>query len=192
MKALGKVSQYDKLLAYMRDPDGNDSSLTDHDKHTLDRWLKAHSLCQAHSMSDATAILMKLFPGLSRATAYRDCSNATSMLGDITRSTKEGYRHISLEWIKEAKAIATAERNAKEIKSCGLALAKVGGVNQIDPDTIDWSQVEDHTYEFGLPKEFMAALANIVSAGVVDLADMVNRMGDIAEDAIIVDEGKDE
>jgi len=190
MKALGKVSQYDKLLAYMKDRDADNSSLSDHDRHILDRWLKAHSLCGTHTLPDAVAILMKLY-NISRPTAYRDCADATSMMGDITKSTKEGYRHISIEWIKEAKAIATAERDAKEIKSCGLALAKVAGVNTVDPDIIDWSLVEPNTYQFGLPKEYMDMFAKMVDSGVVELADIVNRMGDLAEDATIVEDEDD-
>ncbi|SDM40533.1 hypothetical protein [Pedobacter antarcticus] len=187
MKKLTKSSQYEKIVAHMTDPNSDGSGLTPHEQEMCNRWNEAWTLIRNyHSTSDAAAILMKRFPGLSRATAYRDCTNAVSMFGDISKSTKEGIRHLSTEIIKDSVAIARLKNNEDGMRLGGLAIAKVGGVNDTDPDLPDFSLLESNTYEFALPESFMNVLQVMVSGGKIDLRDMVNSIGKHAEEAIIV------
>lgn len=189
MKLIGKASQYEKILAHMRDPESTGSALSDHDIYTLDRWTVAHSLIGNYTnTADAVAILMKRFPGTSRATAYRDCSNAISLFGDISKSTKEGIRHLCTQIALDGVAIAKAKNNEDGLFKGANTISKINGVNLTDPDLIDWSLVESNTYEFGLPQDYLDAFKTIVAGGVVDLAEMVNRMGNSAEEATIIDE----
>lgn len=195
MKLLGKISQYEKIIAFMRDPTGDESGLTNHDKEVISRWNEAWTLIRNyHSTADAAAILMKRFPGLSRATAYRDCSDAISLFGDISKSTKEGIRHLTTEMVRDSVNIARLKDNEDGIRQGAVAIAKINGVNDNDPDLPDLSLLEPNTYEFALPDNVMQLLQTMVGGGRIDLTEMMNAMSNSAEDATIVNdqEAKDE
>jgi len=189
MKLLGKLSQYDKIANYMKDPSGDISTLSDHDKNTLDRWMEAFTLMRNYnSYADATAILRKRFPGLSRATAYRDCANAISLFGDFAKASKDGIKHLTTEMVSEAYGIARAKNNEDGMTKAALAIARINGVNTTDPDLPDFDQLEPHEYVIGLPPAYLSVIEQMISGGRVDLTDMSNAMAAVAEDAIIVND----
>ena len=191
MKLLGKTSHYDKILAYMKNPNAEISELTDHEREMLDRWNEAFSLMRNYNTTaDAAAILMKRFPGLSRATAYRDCSNAISLFGDISKSTKEGIRHLSTEITRDAIQIARIKNNEDAMIRGAESIAKINGVNINDPDLPDFDQLEPHTYELSLPDNAIRALQYMIASGKIDLNGLVNTMAETAEDAEIIEDPK--
>jgi hypothetical protein len=192
MKLIGKVSHYENIIAYMRDPAGDDTKLTEHEKQLVTRWTEAWTMLRNyHSTADAAAILMKRFPGLSRATAYRDCADAISLFGDISKSSKEGIRHLATEITRDAIAIAKAKDNEDAMMKGANNLAKINGVNDTDPDLPDFSLLEAHTYEFGLPPNAMAVLQQMLTGGKIDLTEMVNEMGKHADEAEVDEEDGD-
>ncbi|RZL12781.1 MAG: hypothetical protein EOO89_18920 [Pedobacter sp.] len=134
---------------------------------------------------------MKRFPGLSRATAYRDCANSISLFGDISVATKEGIKHLSSEIVRDAIAIARLTNNAKEMRQGALALAKINGVNVTDPDLPDFNKLEPHTYELGLPETLIKVLIEMAKTGKMDLTQVVNNMSNFAIDAEEVDDDND-
>lgn len=193
MKLIGKISQYEKIIAYMRDPNGDASGLTEHEQQLVARWTEAFTMLRNyHSTADTAAILMKRFPGISRATAYRDCADAISLFGDISKSTKEGIRHLASEITKDAIAIAKEKNNEDGMMKGANNLAKINGVNDTDPDLPDFSLLEPHTYEFGLPSNAMKVLEGMLAGGKIDLTEMVTEMANHAEDAEIELEDADE
>jgi len=184
MKLIGKLSKYDKIIAYMTNPDGELSELTEHEQQTLDRWQEAFTMLRNYKNTpDTVAILMKRFPGLSRATAFRDCRDAVSLFGDISKSTKEGIRFLSMEMIKDGAAIARAKNNEDGLIRAGVSLAKVGGVNVTDPDLPDFAKLETHKYVLGLPAQMVSMLQAMSKTGKIDLTQVVNNMSNFAQDA---------
>jgi hypothetical protein len=192
MKLIGKVSHYENIIAFMRDPTGDNSKLTEHEKQLVLRWNEAWTMLRDyHSTADAAAILMKRFPGLSRATAYRDCADAISLFGDISKSSKEGIRHLATEITRDAIRIAKGKDNEDGMMKGANNLAKINGVNDNDPDLPDFSLLESHTYEFGLPPNAMAVLQNMLTGGKIDLTEMVNEMGKHADEVEVDEEDGD-
>lgn len=184
MKLIAKVSQYERIVAYMTNPDAELSELSEKDQQVLTRWMEAFTMQRNYkNVVDTAAILMKRFPGLSRATAYRDCANSVSLFGDISIATKDGIKHLSSEIVKDAIAIARLTNNAKEMRQGALALAKINGVNVTDPDLPDFNQLEPHTYELGLPPTLVKVLMEMAKTGKMDLTQVVNNMSNFAIDA---------
>lgn len=193
MRLIGKVSQYDKIVAYLKNPDAEASDLTLKEQQMLDRWNEAFTLLRNYnSTADAAAILMKRFPGISRATAYRDCAAAISLFGDISRSTKDGIKHLTTEISLDAINIARIKNNEDSMLKGAKIIADINGVNTTDPDLPDFSRLEPHTYVLGMPEEFVSVMKQMISGGKIDLTQMVNNVASNAEDAVIVEEGDDE
>src|SRR5690554_846482 len=128
MRLIGKVSQYDKIVAYLKNPDSDSSELTAKEQEMLNRWDEAFTLLRNYnSTADAAAILMKRFPGLSRATAYRDCASAISLFGDISQSKKEGIKHLTTEIARDAIAIARIKNNEDGMLKGAKVIADING-----------------------------------------------------------------
>lgn len=192
MKLLAKVSQYERIVAYMANPEAELSELSEKDKEVLDRWMEAFTMQRNYkSTADAAALLMKRFPGLSRAQAYRDCSNSVSLFGDISTSTKDGIKHLTSEMVKDAFNIARLKNNEDGMIKAALAIAKINGVNVTDPDLPDFSKLEPHTYVLGLPDTLIKVLTEMAKGGKMDLTQVVNNMSNFAIDAEEVDEDED-
>lgn len=191
MKLIGKVTSYDKIIAYLKDPEAGKGALTEHECKMLDRRLEAWTLIRNYSShADAAAILMKRYPGISRATAYRDCADAISMFGDISRAAKEGIRHLSSEITLDAINIARIKNNEDAMLRGAKVLTEIHGVNKVDPEMPDFASWKDHTYVLGMPAPFIKAFEKMISGGVIDLTSVVNN-ADFAEDAVIVSEEED-
>lgn len=188
MKLLGKTSHYERIVAYMSDRLA-ESELTDHEKTLINRWNEAFTLMRNYnSMADAAALLMKRFPGLSRASAYRDCSNAMSLFGDITKATKEGIRHLSTEIVRDSIEMARSANDYSEMRQGAKDIAAINGVNLNDPDMPDFDQLEPHTYDISLDPITLQALQQMIKSGKIDLSEVVNNMASHAEDAEIIED----
>jgi hypothetical protein len=188
MRLIGKVSSYEKIIAYLKDPEGNADQLTENEQRMLTRRMEAFTLIQGHNYADAAAILMKRFPGISRATAYRDCADAVSMFGDISKATKDGIRHLASEIVRDAISIARLKNNEEGMIKGAKALADINGVNTMDPDMPDFSALEPHTYVLGLPPKFIKVMELMIKGGKIDLTQMVNNMANVADEAEIIEE----
>lgn len=191
MRLIGKVSQYERILAYLKDPDANDQELTEKEREMLSRWMEAFTLQRNYSSAaDAAAILMKRFPNISRATAFRDCAAALSLFGDLNKATKEGIRHLATEITKDAINIARIKNNEDAMMKGAKNIAQINGVNLTDPDMPDFDDLEPHTYNISLPPAALQVIMNMVKGGKVDLNDMVKQMQNVAEDVQIIDENE--
>jgi len=192
MKVLGKSSTYERIVAFMQDRLA-ETELTEHEQQLINRWNEAWTLLRNyHSTSDAAAILMKRFPGISRATAYRDCSNAVSLFGDISKSTKEGIKHLATEITKDALIIARENRNEDAMIKGAAAIAKINGVNVTDPDLPDFDKIEPHNYNITLPPAMIQALQTMISGGKIDLTQLLDNVAKNADDAVIISETKND
>lgn len=195
MKLLGKTTTYEHIAAYMRD-ELAETDLSVHEQLLVQRWNEAWTLMRSgKSMADASAILMKRFSvdgkPLSRATAYRDCSNAISLFGDIAQSTKDGIKHLTTELVRDAAVIARAKNNEDGMMKAALAIAKINGVNTTDPDLPDFSKLEPNTYVFQLDPLTVKAIEHLIRTGRIELSMLTDAMNELAETVEFV-EVKDE
>ncbi|SDG67881.1 hypothetical protein SAMN05421827_109133 [Pedobacter terrae] len=129
---------------------------------------------------------MKRFPGLSRATAYRDCANALSLFGDIAQSTKQGIKHLATEIVKDAIGIARIKNNEVAMIQGAKEMASINGVNTVDPDLPDFSKLEPNTYNISLPQNVISALQSMITGGHINLGGLVNEMSKHADEAEII------
>jgi len=189
MKLIGKVSQYEKIVAFMKDPEGDETGLTEHDKKVIIRWMEAFTIMRNYnSMADAVAILMKRFPELSRPTAYRDIANAIALIGDISKTTKEGIRHLSTEIARDAIDMARNNNDYDAMIKGANAIAKINGVNILDPDAINFEALEPHNFQIVLPDGVLDLLKSMIKTGRVDFSDMVDHIAEDATDVTIENE----
>jgi hypothetical protein len=182
MRLLGKSDSYENIILFMTG-EKEEHELTEHEQARVHRLNEAWTLLSNfHSTSDAVAILRKRNPKLSRATAYRDCADAISLFGDISRSTKEGIKHLSTEIVKYGLSIARAQKDADTIIKGGLAIARINGVNVNDPDLPDFSKLEPHTYNVVLDDLTQKAILLLIRTGRIDLNMIAQAMQEVAED----------
>jgi len=187
------MSAYERIVAYSKDPDGEISILTEHEQYMLARWNEAFTLQRNYtSAADTAAILMKRFPGISRATAYRDCRDAISLYGDISKATKDGIKHLATEIVRDGIGIARMKNNEDAMIRGGAAIAKINGVNLVDPDLPRFDLLEQNTYEVNLPPAALSLLEAMVNGGSIDLTQMVDAMGAHAEEAVIETEEEED
>lgn len=187
--SLLKLSNYDLIIAELKNPDGDASNLSLHQQTLLARWQEAFTLQRnGHSTADSAALLMKRFPGISRATAYRDCANALSLFGDIAQSTKQGIKHLATEIVKDAIGIARIKNNEVAMIQGAKEMASINGVNTIDPDLPDFSKLEPNTYNISLPQNVISALQSMITGGHINLGGLVNEMSKHAQEAEIIQE----
>lgn len=193
MRLIGKITSYDKIIAYLKDPEGNVDLLTANEQTMLNRRMEAFTLIRNYnSHADAAAILMKRFPGISRATAYRDCADAISIFGDISKATKEGIRHLATEITMDAIGIARLKNNEEAMMKGAKAISDINGVNTIDPEMPDFDSLQPHTYNIVLPDGFLKVFQQMLKGGKVDLTHVVNNMAQTAEPAEILEDDEDE
>lgn len=189
MRLVGKVSHYDKIMAYLTNPEGESEELTEKEKEMLDRWMEAFTMQRNYdSVSKSAEALQKRFPDISRATAYRDCAAALSLFGDINKSTKEGIRHLATEITKDAIALARKGLDYEAMMRGASSMAKINGVNLIDPDMPDFDLLAPHTFNINIPANALDALMTMVKGGRVDLTSMVDKMRDSAQDVEFIEE----
>lgn len=186
MSKLLKTTQYENIMAYLLDEKAK-SDLTEHEQEMCDRWMEAWTLQRNyHTINDAAAIIMKRF-GVSRATAFRDCANATALFGDLNASTKDGIKHLSTEMIKDGAKIHRAMNDGDGLIKAGVAIAKVNGVNVRDPDLPDFAKLQPHTYNIGLDELTIKAIHHLITSGRIDLSLIAQAMQEMAEDVEFVE-----
>lgn len=96
---------------------------------------------QGYSKEQVVQILIETHQANSRATAYTIIRDAEDLFGDITKSNKDGLRHILTE---NFLAIYRKARKENDLKECNRALenvAKINGLYQEETTPIDWSKI---------------------------------------------------
>ena len=181
MSKLLKDTHYEHIIAFLKD-ELAESELSEHERKMCIRWNEAWTLIRNyHTTNDAAAILMKRHE-VSRATAFRDCANATALFGDLNASSKEGIKHLSTEMIKDGAKIHRAMNDGDGLIKAGVAIAKVNGVNVTDPDLPDFTKLQPHTYTIGLDELTVKAILYLIKAGRIDLTMVSEAMQIVAED----------
>lgn len=99
----------------------------------------AHGLLvNYHSLEQAVPLLMGRF-SLSRATAYRRCTEAIRLFGDVTRSYKDGIRHILYEYAMKVFQLAAGRKNEfkvpdPDLKAMNTAIKNMAMLKGLDKE----------------------------------------------------------
>jgi hypothetical protein len=113
--------------------EGAEERLTPDDKKRKEQLEAAHGLLvNYHSMEQAVPLLEGRF-GISRATAYRRCTEAIRLFGDVTRSYKDGIRHILYEFAMKVFQLA-ASAKPPDLKAMNAAIKNMAILKGLDKD----------------------------------------------------------
>lgn len=119
--------------------EGAEEKLTADEKARKEQLESAHGLLvNYHSLEQAVPLLMGRF-GLSRATAYRRCNEAIRLFGDVTRSYKDGIRHILYEFAMKVFQLAAGRKNEfkqpdPDLKAMNTAIKNMAMLKGLDKE----------------------------------------------------------
>jgi len=91
--------------------------------------------------------------GVSQSQAYIDIKNLQLLLGKVKNSSKEWFRHMANEMIKDAvKDLDDAKDKVSVARAIGKisaanTLVGVNRLNKLDADPYDWSQIQPQSFE---------------------------------------------
>lgn len=137
-----------------------DDSLTPKQKELLQRYEAAFTVWLDKpwkSDKEIRNFLMNTY-GISQTQAYQDIKNLQLLFGKIKNASKEWYRHMANELVKDAvSALDDADGDADCMKaavfSAGTkiaaaeALVKINRLNKVDADPFDWEQIKLPEFE---------------------------------------------
>lgn len=96
---------------------------------------------QGYSKDQTVQILSELKVVTSRSSAYLVVKEAEELFGDITKSNKDGLRHILTENFMANYRKAKNAGNIKEMNRALENVAKVNGLFTEENAPVDWSKV---------------------------------------------------
>ncbi|OUJ68823.1 hypothetical protein [Hymenobacter crusticola] len=113
--------------------EGAEERLSPSDKLRKEQLEAAHSLLvNYHSLEQAVPLLVGRF-GISRASAYRRCTEAIRLFGDVTRTYKDGIRHILYEFAMKVFQLA-ASAKPPDLKAMNTAIKNMAVLKGLDKD----------------------------------------------------------
>jgi asparagine N-glycosylation enzyme membrane subunit Stt3 len=113
--------------------EGAESRLSEEDKLRKEQLEAAHGLLvNYHSLEQAVPLLVGRF-GISRATAYRRCTEAIRLFGDVTRCYKDGIRHILYEFAMKVFQLA-ASAKPPDLKAMNASIKNMAVLKGLDKD----------------------------------------------------------
>ena len=148
---------FDRIRAsYLNE--GAEVRLTPADVQRRNELEAAHALLvQYHSLEQAAKIIGERYQ-VSRATAYRRCTEAIRLFGDVTRAYKDGIRHILYEMSMRVFQLAAAKKeadfsgkvqSAPDLKAMNAAIknmAVLKGLDKEDTNALTPDMLAHKTY----------------------------------------------
>ena len=113
--------------------EGAEERLTPDDQKRKEHLEAAHGLLvNYHSLEQAVPLLVNRYD-ISRATAYRRCTEAIRLFGDVTRSYKDGIRHILYEFAMRVFQLAASAKPA-DLKAMNASIKNMAILKGLDKD----------------------------------------------------------
>lgn len=161
----------DKISAWYLDKESG-VTLTEKEEKIRVRWSAAFSLlCQYHSPQQAVKVIQEQFD-ISEPQAYRDVKQATKLFGDVTKSEKEGYRHILYEYSMKVFQMAAKNHDLQNMNKSISNMISLKGLDVEDPDMPDFNKLQPHQYNINIPDATINILSNMMNKGVVNISDI--------------------
>lgn len=164
---LKKDSTYDRIFAWYIDP--KRYSLSPKDEEIQKRWSAAWSLLMNyHSLEQAVSVHKQEFD-LSRAQAYRDLKQAINLFGNVTKTEKEGRRHVLYEYSMKVFQLALKKGDLETSGKMIERMSKLMRLDADDTDMVNPDKLEASEYKIALPKVVKDQLLALIAKGYVDL-----------------------
>ncbi|WP_126244136.1 hypothetical protein [Chitinophaga rhizosphaerae] len=96
---------------------------------------------QGYSVEQCVHLLRELGVVGSVAEAYRIIRSAEELFGDVTKSNKDGLRHILSENFMRVYRKAWKDNNLKEANRALENIAEINGLRDLDGNPIDWNRI---------------------------------------------------
>ena len=171
-----------------------DENLTTKQKELLQRYEAAFTIWLDRPwMSDKEIrnFLTKRF-GISLSQAYQDIKNLQFLFGKVRNASKEWYRYMANELIKEAIGeIEDTDGDKDCVKSAVLlasakiaaaeALVKINRLNKLDADPFDWEQLKLPEFE---PTNDPVEAGILTGTTRSDLAEKIKKLEEKYSDVI--------
>ena len=159
-------THFEKIMAYYLNDSGIE--LTDKEEELKARWDTAFSLLlEWRSREQAVNALVQKF-NISKVTAYSDVANALSLFGDITKSSREGWRFLLFEYNQKILQLALKDKNLDMADKC---LSRMERLSDLNKDLADFNpeKLEALDILIGISKKDKEIIQNDLSKGVVNL-----------------------
>jgi hypothetical protein len=136
---------YDRILASFTSKEA-ENLLTEHEKKVKERYVSVLALAEEH-YTDAAIIKAHMeATGVSRATAYRDYTEAQELFSSVTKVTRQARRYAVLQLAKRGLQLAAAEGAAKAFASQVRNLIMLEGLDKDDTTGLDPEQMQPPTF----------------------------------------------
>ena len=167
----------------------NDAVLTPKEKEIAERYELAFALLQRHRskkivVSKMISLEKSKGRSLSPAQVYRDIKAAEKLFVPIVKYSKELMRHVLIESsqndlkriekrlgqtdLGDKAFVALMSVKDRVIKT----LVEITGIGDENADLPDFSKLEVHQYNIGLPEPAMAMFEKLMQKGVVDITQL--------------------
>lgn len=163
------LTHFEKILAYYLNDNGIE--LSEKEEELKNRWDTAFSLLlEWRSREQAVNALMQKFD-ISKVTAYSDVQNALNLFGDITKSSREGWRFLLFEYNQKTLQLALKDKNLEMVDKC---LSRMERLSDLNKDLTDFNpeKLEALDILIGISKRDKAIIQDKLNKGLVDLNDV--------------------
>ncbi len=174
-----KTTSLDKIVGYLQ---GARKSLSPTLKARLERIDVADVLIRnSNPPKKVAAMLMKRFPDVSRATAFRYIADAKYIYGSISKTDRQYWKEIVIDNILETRreTLQAAKRLIKAgqfkeaaalfkvVAQSDANLGKYTGADRDDTDIPDFSRLQPPTQIISLHPEFLERYGNLIDPHLV-------------------------
>lgn len=158
-------STFDKIQAYYVNPDS--FALSDTAENIRQRWVLVVTLMLRGFPKYKIANMLEKDFELSQAQAYLDINNASSLFGDIHKSSKEVEKTIWREWCRDFIQRAK-RRNDMKAEAKGLDMYAKYGDFAADELSFDPEKLAKVEIQTSVDPKLIEHLMQMISKGVVD------------------------
>ena len=136
----------DIIIDYLLQDDRNPVYLSPEQEAKLERMQQADKLLMKYPQSVVVRMLLKMYPEISRAGAYRTCRGAIEVFNTMDPSDRDFGRRLAIKWAFEARDLAIRQRDPKALASAVDKIIKIFGLDKDAISPIDPEKLEQHNY----------------------------------------------
>ena len=164
----------------------NDATLTAKEKEIAERYELTFALLQRHRnkkivVSKMISLEKSKGRSISVAQVYRDIKTTENLFVPIVKYSKELMRHVLIESSQNDLKRIEERLSQKDLSDKAFVqlmsvkdrviktLVDITGIGDDDADLPDFSKLEVHQYNIGIPEPAMAMFNKMMEKGVVDI-----------------------
>lgn len=171
-KLIGADTNKDDIIAYLRDPEDDDTRLSPKQKDLLTWYVDAYTFVRNYSsIPDAIQFMIKLGKSrnqpISASTARRYINDALEIFGKVNKLKAEVIKDLVVETLIDARNMAKALNNPMAMIQAAKELNNVAGVE--DASALHADDIQRHIVKIEIDQTAKRALKAIYKGGVVDL-----------------------